>query len=205
MDPITFPTKGNLMLAKNALQLSLHGYDLLDRKRMVLIKEIMELKNKAQELQAIIAHIFEAAYTALQAAAITMGTDKITQLISGLPPENSIEIKIRSAMGVAIPKISYNNATKDSPPFGFENTTPALDEAYIKFNAAKDLTIQLAEVESAIYRLAISIKKTQKRANALKNITIPRYKALAKSIQQTLEERDRDAFARLKIIKTTHS
>ena len=33
MDPNTFPTKGNLILAKNALALSKQGFDLMDKKR----------------------------------------------------------------------------------------------------------------------------------------------------------------------------
>ena len=32
MDPRTFPTKGNLMLAKNSLALAKQGYDLMDKK-----------------------------------------------------------------------------------------------------------------------------------------------------------------------------
>jgi len=35
MDPRTFPTKGNLMLAKNSLALAKQGYDLMDKKRHV--------------------------------------------------------------------------------------------------------------------------------------------------------------------------
>ena len=33
MDPNTFPTKGNLIRAKNSLALSRQGYDLMDKKR----------------------------------------------------------------------------------------------------------------------------------------------------------------------------
>mgnify|MGYP000685926230 FL=1 len=33
MDPNTFPTKGNLILAKNALALSKQGFDLMDKKK----------------------------------------------------------------------------------------------------------------------------------------------------------------------------
>ena len=43
MDPRTFPTKGNLMLAKNSLALAKQGYDLMDRKRNILIRELMDL------------------------------------------------------------------------------------------------------------------------------------------------------------------
>ena len=43
MDPNTFPTKGNLILAKNSLALSRQGFDLMDKKRNILIRELMEL------------------------------------------------------------------------------------------------------------------------------------------------------------------
>lgn len=56
-------------------------------------------------------------------------------------------------------------------------------------------------IENAAIRLAANIKKTQKRANALKNITIPRYEALTKEIQNALEEKEREEFTRLKVIK----
>jgi ATP synthase subunit D len=44
-------------------------------------------------------------------------------------------------------------------------------------------------------------KKLQKRANALKNITIPRYETLTRDIQNALEEKEREEFTRLKVIK----
>jgi V/A-type H+-transporting ATPase subunit D len=63
------------------------------------------------------------------------------------------------------------------------------------------LTAELAEVENSVYRLADSIKKTQKRANALKNIMIPRFQKAVKFISDALEEKDREEFSRLKVIK----
>lgn len=38
-----FPTKGNLMATKKSLELAYLGYDLMDKKRNVLIKEMMSL------------------------------------------------------------------------------------------------------------------------------------------------------------------
>ena len=40
MDPREFPTKGNLMLAKNSLMLARQGYDLMDKKRNILLTEL---------------------------------------------------------------------------------------------------------------------------------------------------------------------
>jgi V/A-type H+-transporting ATPase subunit D len=201
MDPNTFPTKGNLILAKNTLRLSNQGYELMDKKRNVLIREILDLNEKAIELQTNIERIFKEAYAALQHANIEMGITNVERISYGVPIEETIKIRTRSIMGVDIPIVTYDNSTSSDPCFGFGNTSTALDTAMQKFNDVKDLIIQLAMIENAAYRLAVNIRKTQKRANALKNVTIPKYEELTKQIQQTLEERERDEFTRLKVIK----
>ena len=73
MDPNEFPTKGNLILAKNSLALANQGYDLMDKKRNILIRELMELTEKAQNIQKEIDITFKKAYAALQKANIEMG------------------------------------------------------------------------------------------------------------------------------------
>lgn len=82
-------------------------------------------------------------------------------------------------------------------------TNSYLDNAYICFNETKKLTVVLAEIENSIYRLAVAIKKTQKRANALKNIIIPKYEAQVRFISNSLEEKEREEFSRQKVIKST--
>lgn len=76
-----------------------------------------------------------------------------------------------------------------------------MDEAYIQFQKVKDLTRRMAEIETSIYRLAQSIKKAQKRANALRNIVIPGFDSTIRTITEALEEKEREEFVRLKIIK----
>ena len=80
-------------------------------------------------------------------------------------------------------------------------TRVSLDEAYYQFNKVKELTIRLSMVENSAYRLANSIRKTQRRANALKNVTIPKFTELVGEIQNALEEKEREEFTRLKVIK----
>ena len=92
-----------------------------------------------------------------------------------------------------------------APAYAFSGTSLSLDEARAKFVKVKELTIKLSMVENSAYRLASNIKKTQKRANALQNITIPRYEMLTKSIQSALEEKEREEFTRLKVIKRMKS
>jgi len=202
MDNTLFPTKGNLIIAKNTLALSKQGYELLDKKRNILIREMMSLIEEAEEIQSHIDSTFNDAYKALQQANITIGINTVEQISKAVEEEIRIEIKVRSIMGVEIPIVSIPEEPL-RPQYGISRTTIDLDEAYSKFAKVKYLTVALAEVENAIYRLAVNIKKTQKRANALKNIMIPRYEKLTKDIQNALEEKEREEFTRLKMIKKT--
>lgn len=103
-------------------------------------------------------------------------------------------------MGTEIPLVRHESGPMEVA-YGFNNTSESLDIARQHFERVKELTIKLSMVENSAYRLANSIKKTQKRANALKNITIPHYQELSKSISDALEEKEREEFTRLKVIK----
>ena len=92
MDPNTFPTKGNLILAKNALALSKQGFDLMDKKRNILIRELMELISEASDIQNQIDVTFSNAFQALQKANIQMGIHQVDQIANAVLVENSIRI-----------------------------------------------------------------------------------------------------------------
>lgn len=192
------PTKGNLLATKKSLELSRTGFELLDRKRNILIREMMALIGRAAKIQDQIDNTYEEAYAALQKANITLGVcDELSRTV---PLDNNLNVAYRSVMGVEIPMVSLDTVSIPIP-FGLNATNIVLDNAYNKFTEVKRLTAELAEVENSVYRLADAIKKTQKRANALKNIMIPRFEATVKSITDALEEKDREEFSRLKVIK----
>lgn len=204
MDPREFPTKGNLMLAKNSLALAHQGYDLMDKKRNILLKELMSLIDEAKDIQEEIDQTFTKAYACLQRANIEHGISKVRELAFTVPIEDSIRIQTRSIMGTEIPHVKYD-AKQNDLTYSFSTTRESIDIAREAFREVKDLTIKLSMVENAAYRLATNIKKTQKRANALKNITIPVYSNLVYTISNALEEKEREEFTRLKVIKRMKS
>ncbi len=205
MNPNTFPTKGNLILAKNSLALAKQGYELMDKKRNILIRELMELISKAEDIQSKIDSTYTEAYKALQKANIEMGINEVAAFAYAIPIEASLHIKSRSIMGTEIPLVAYDKDRKNAPSYAFYSTRESLDEAKLGFEKVKELTIELSMVENSAYRLAHNIKKTQKRANALQNITIPAYQELTTSITNALEEKEREEFTRLKVIKRMNS
>ena len=200
MDPNSFPTKGNLILAKNSLSLASMGYGLMDKKRNILTRELMSLIDEAKGIQSEIDSTFRAAYAALQRANIELGINYVQEIGLSVPVDQDVKIKARSIMGTEIPLVQHEERPMGLA-YGLNNTTETLDEARYHFEKVKELTIKLSMVENSAYRLANSIRKTQKRANALKNITIPRYRELTRSISNALEEKEREEFTRLKVIK----
>lgn len=200
MNPNTFPTKGNLILAKNSLALASQGYELMDKKRNILLRELMGLIDQAKDIQSEIDSTFTNAYKALQKANIELGINFVQDIAASIPADDTIEIKSRSIMGTEIPLVRHEPSLP-TLHYAFYNTRESLDEARMHFERVKELTVKLSMVENSAYRLASSIRKTQKRANALKSITIPTYQTLVTDISNALEEKDREEFTRLKVIK----
>ena len=187
-----FPTKSNLMATKRSLALAAQGYDLMDRKRNILVREMMQLIDRAAGIQDRISAAYAEAYEALKKANIMLGS--VGGYAAGVPVE-------RSVMGVELPTLKLNTTSPLGLYYDLESTNGTLDVAYLKFNEVKTLTVELAEVEISVIRLAEAIQKTQKRANALGNVQIPQMQRTIKSIDEVLSEREREEFSRLKVIK----
>jgi len=186
------------MAAKRSRELAQTGYELMDRKRNILVREMMERIEGASAFQQEIDQTFAEAYAALRRAHIELGL--CDHIAEGVAPDESLTIQWRSVMGVELPRIP-DHAPPPRPEYSMVYSSPALDEAYIKFRQVKDLTRRMAEMETSIYRLAQAIKKAQKRANALKNIVIPNLDQTIRVITEALEEKEREEFVRLKVIK----
>ena len=123
--PQVFPTKGNLIATKKSLDLARMGFELLDRKRNILIRETMSMIDAANEIQSMINVTFSQAYLALQNANITLGV--IDDIAQAVPVEQGVSMTFRSVMGVEIPQVSI-----DAQPMknyaGYHRTNGMLDE-----------------------------------------------------------------------------
>ena len=195
-----FPTKANLMATQKSLSLAKLGYELMDRKRNILVREMMQLVDEAKEVESTINEAYKKAYASLQKANITLG--RCSDYARTVPLDETLKVDYKSVMGVESPQITLGEQDMKNY-YGFDTTNSYLDEAYFNFNEAKKLSVKLVETQTSIYRLADAIKKTQKRANALNNIMIPKFTQTVKFISEALDEKEREDFTRLKVVKST--
>ncbi|WP_036224512.1 V-type ATP synthase subunit D [Mesoaciditoga lauensis] len=194
------PTKSKLIETKRSLALAKEGHTLLDKKRNVLVREMMRLIDSAKEVQEDMETIFAEAYESLQKANLSIGIEHVQEVGIAVEEVSTLSIRLKSIMGVEIPEIDEISEGIE-PSYGFVKTNANLDRAYKSFKKALSLIARLAEIETKVYRLAREIKKTQRRVNALENILIPQYEETVKFIESYIEETERDDFFRMKRLK----
>lgn len=195
------PTKNNLIKLQNFINQSKQGHKLLEQKKLILTRELEQYKEKEKNLKIEGKKILEDAKDSLILSNVDIGIESMINLADTVKEdENVIDIKYKTVMGVEIPSIISNENTV-TPIYGLYNTTSNIDETIIKYNKVKSYIIKLAEIENIIYRLESNIDKVQRRANALKEIIIPRDENIAKKIQDILDENDMEEFTRMKMIR----
>lgn len=189
------------MKIEKTLKLSRNGHNLMDRKRLILMNEIVTLVEKAKQVQDDLAEAYEDAYNQIALAEEAVGIFNLQEIAKNIQTDNEVTIKVRSIMGSEIPEIAYDEQKNDKLPYSLRETSIEVDRTRLAFEKVKKLQIKLAEIENTAYRLANNIQKTQKRVNALENVTIPQLESAQREINNELEEKEREEFTRMKAVK----
>jgi V/A-type H+-transporting ATPase subunit D len=174
------------------------GYRLLERKRELLNRLVFEKLAEYRELNQSARESISAAYRWLNIAQMRMGSRRIRQLAVGMPEAIEASILPRRSMSVQYPSVEVRKLPL--LPIGILGTDASLDETRSSFADMLVRAAQLAEVETALWRLLEEQRKTQKRVNALKYNIIPRYQRSISFVESSLEEEERNVLYQLKLL-----
>jgi len=194
------PTKSSLLTLKRQLAFAEEGYDLLEQKRQILIFELMSRLGRARDTEQRVAEALRGAFAAMQEAALDIGSAALDGAALGVRMDHQVDLTDQHMMGMRIRRVT----ARLEPPgvqFGVEGTSAHADTAMQRFVEVLPLLAELAELENAVLRLARELRKTQRRCNALSKIFIPNYHETIAYILGTLEERERESFIILKMIR----
>jgi len=194
------PTRSNLISIKQRLDLAQQGYSLLDRKRDVLMMEIVSRIEKAGVIQKQVDEQFARAYQMLEQARAFSGTEQLEHIALMRSAEPVIRITPRSIMGVPVPTVRCD-LPENNLTYGFGDTSVTVDQARQEWIKAMELMREHAEVVTTIWRLAFELRRTQRRVNALEHVFIPSYQETLTYIEDTLEEKEREELFRMKRAK----
>jgi V/A-type H+-transporting ATPase subunit D len=114
--------------------------------------------------------------------------------------DHEVTLRDQHLMGMKSPQVTVC-VEPPSAQFGVGGTSANTDMAMRRFVEALALVAELAELENAVRRLARELRKTQRRCNALSKLFIPDYRATIGYITSALEERERESFVILKMIR----
>lgn len=194
------PTKIELIGTRRRLQTARRVKKVLDDKREVLLKRLDEMIEQASQARNEISQPLADAYLALYDAYLKLGPLHLEGIAANTPPMLEADISVRRVVGVDIPSIRLSERELGMT-YGFADTSVAVDRASMQMRKVLPSILRAAEFENAIFRLAKELERTQRLLNALEYMIIPRYESSIRYVQQTLEEKEREEFTRLKHVK----
>lgn len=198
--PGTKTTRSELLRIKTRMRLAERGHDLLKEKRDSLVLEFFNAIAEIKEARDKMEKALDEAFSSLTQAKMIMGPARVIEFAHASKVRTDLSITTRSMMGVRVPVISVEQQVPELP-YSLPDSSARLDTMSLKFREALKAIIHLAEIESAIKRLALEIERTKRRVSALETVVIPRLDATQRFVKLALEEREREDFIRLKIIR----
>lgn len=196
-------TRSELLARKRQIELTQAGYDLLDKKRLALMQEILRLQEEVVACAARLEISTDQARRALAKAEALIGEEGVGSAAMGKKHELDTDVVDSLLMGVHVPRISAPTAQRHfhERDIGVIGTSLVVDEAASAYEQNVDIIVQLADGELQLRKLMTEIFKTTRRLKALEHIIIPRLRAEYKYIGNALEERERSGHFSLKLAK----
>jgi V/A-type H+/Na+-transporting ATPase subunit D len=194
-------TKIELLKYKRSKQVASMVQKILDDKRKVLLKNIEEMIEEASKARGGIWDPLQDIYKSVNEAYLSLGTSTVDSVAQSTPAVMEVDVSVKRVVDVKIPALTVKEKDTKSMPYGFADTNSSIDRAAKQIKTLLPKICKAAEYENSIFSLAKALEKTQKLLNALENVIIPQYQLRIKFILSTLEEREREEFARLKKVK----
>lgn len=195
------PTKSNFLTLTRQLAFAEEGFELLEQKRQILVYELMSRLGRARDVERRMAEALTPAFAALRETLLDSGAAAIDSANATVYFDHKLKLNEQYVMGIALPKIMLQVDQAPKTHFGTAATTGHADSTMQLFVQLLPLLAELAELENSVMRLARELRKTQRRCNALSRVFIPEHNKTIEYISANLEEREREAFIILRMIK----
>ncbi len=198
------PTRSELLERKQQITLAEQGMDLLKQKRDALLIEFMSVMDETLRLSNDLQRTTSEAQFSLAIAKSVDGVVSVRSAALATKGSVTIDMTGKKIMGVSVPVVTKGESPLRSPftrGYAITGVSSRIDETADKFERILDVIIEYADIETRLKRLGEEIQKTNRRVNALEQVTIPALREQVNYIRQTLDERSREDLFRLKKVK----
>lgn len=188
------PSKTALLERREELQLITEGKNVLEERRDILARELLELIRATEELAETYEQYHVAAWQALQYAILRYGT---TGLMGVAVSEALPQPGWRMVNRIGVPWLEADTLSASPAPTVSENWyhLPELQRVMTAFHELQILAFQLAQAENNLCRMSKAFKSVQQRVNALEHIILPETRQAIKFIEEGLEQIEREQMA----------
>ena len=194
------PTKSNLLAIKEQLAVSTSGYELLEEKREILVRELMHLVEQVKVLEKEIDRVIADAYPSFKKMLMMDGMDQVERISHSVHYDFEMQEKTVIIGGMEFSSIDVELPKKELF-YSFIGTYANTDATITKFFDLLTLLTQMASIRTIVWRLAEEVKRTQRRVNALEKMIIPQATETKAYIESVVEERERENVFVLKALK----
>lgn len=195
------PTKSNLFQYKEQLGIAREGFDLLQKKRDILVIELMRMLEQVKLLESELYSFSAKAYASLRKTLLSVGRESIQEISQGIRYEFTVKERSVKVAGLTLPSVEIKPPSV-SLQYSLMDTYTYTDETMGIFLEYLKIIAELASIRTMVWRLAKEVKKTQRRVNALEKMVIPDTSETVAYITAVLEEREREIFFIQKMIKS---
>ncbi|MGD2080845.1 MAG: V-type ATP synthase subunit D [Nitrospirota bacterium] len=200
------PTRTNLLMLRDRARSVSNSIEILKTKRQALIVEFLSSSRPFLRSRREIKDAYGRAIEELSLSLGHEGRRAVESIAASAEKEPSVEITEGSIWGLKFKDVVLHESPVKSPEerhYDWRASTHHMEECIHLYEKLVDAVIKVAAFESKLKRLAEEITKTTRRTRVLEERILPRLRRDIKAITQFIDERDREAYYRLKRVKAS--
>ena len=196
-------TRMNLLASRSSMRLAVQGVELLKSKREALIKDFFGIIDTILTSREEMAREVAQSMTMAGLAKSFHGGHQIRAAALSARREIPLVTREINIWGIRIPEIHFSALRRSPEARGMLpiDTPPAVLETAESYEQLMERLLRTASQEIRLKRLGEEIRKVSRRINALEQTLIPSLRNSIRSMQDVLQEREREDLFRLKHIK----
>ncbi|MEJ2314863.1 MAG: V-type ATP synthase subunit D [Nitrospirota bacterium] len=200
------PTRTNLLMLRDRARSVSNSIEILKTKRQALIKEFLGSTRPFLRSREEIRDDYGRAIEELALSLGHEGRGAVESIATSAGEGSSVEITEGSVWGLKYKDVVLRQSPLRSPEerhYDWRASTHHMEECIYLYEKLVDSVIKVAAFESKLKRLSEEITKTTRRTRVLEERVLPRLRRDIKAITQFIEEREREAYYRLKRVKAS--
>lgn len=198
------PTRMNQQVYKGKKKAAMSGHKLLKKKADALKVKFRDYAKMIAATKGNMSNDASAAFFSLTQAEYAAGNFKQKVTEGTHTARVRVGAGIENVAGVKLPvfNIYDTNVAVDNQSLGLVGGGKKIAATREKFSFFLTQLIKLASLQTSFVTLDEAMKVTNRRVNALENVTIPKIQHILDYIARELDEFEREDFTRLKLVQS---